>query len=262
TVAFLSDYETYTNNQLVAGELDMLVNWQESYNGAPQEAFPDSLANQNGNVIPGSDGVRDVSPLDVDNPCTSVSFTSIQQETPVIDIEGVDSGDVGRVSFGLTLCTNPGYVWFQGDEVEQVNEGDIDIADAVQVRLWYDDNCDNAVDGTEEVFYEGSLTEALGLLSTDNGIPLDADTGTPYDEVVDGNNPDVGDGDNPDRECFDTATPFCVGFEWEVPDDVPDEDLNGYVTFDLGFYTEQCRHNTGVGMAPEGGTGNNPTGSP
>ncbi|MFC7046681.1 TasA family protein [Halobacteriaceae archaeon GCM10025711] len=33
TMAFFSDDETFTNNQLVAGSLDLKVDWQQTYNG-------------------------------------------------------------------------------------------------------------------------------------------------------------------------------------------------------------------------------------
>lgn len=61
------------------------------------------------------------------------------------------------------------------------------------------------------------------------------------------------DGDDPPDPpglCFPADETFCVGFEWCIPADAEIEgsddinDLQGEsVQFDLGFYTEQCRHN-------------------
>jgi predicted ribosomally synthesized peptide with SipW-like signal peptide len=48
-----------------------------------------------------------------------------------------------------------------------------------------------------------------------------------------------GDGDF----CFDPGTTYCVGFKWMIPEDVGNEIQSDSVKFDVGFYTEQCRHN-------------------
>ncbi len=50
---------------------------------------------------------------------------------------------------------------------------------------------------------------------------------------------------NGDRQCFPASTTAYVGFEWWLPVDHADEIQTDSVQFDLGFYTEQCRHNDG-----------------
>jgi hypothetical protein len=96
----------------------------------------------------------------------------------------------------------------------------------------------------EEVFFLGTLSQALEALSTGNGIPLDGDTATAFDEVS-------GDDAAASRECFDAGTTHCVGFEWWLPLDHANQIQTDSVSFDLGVYTEQCRHNDGNGMEPE-----------
>ncbi|WP_267640187.1 SipW-dependent-type signal peptide-containing protein [Haloarchaeobius amylolyticus] len=54
---------------------------------------------------------------------------------------------------------------------------------------------------------------------------------------------------DPGRECFQNSTTAYIGFEWWLPADTGDEVQTDGVSFDLGFYTEQCRHNDGSGMA-------------
>ncbi len=50
--------------------------------------------------------------------------------------------------------------------------------------------------------------------------------------------------------CFPEDETFCVGIEWCVPTDVGNEIQNQSASFDLGFYTEQCRHNPDPGDPP------------
>ncbi|WP_256298236.1 SipW-dependent-type signal peptide and vWA domain-containing protein [Haloarchaeobius salinus] len=92
----------------------------------------------------------------------------------------------------------------------------------------------------EEVFHRGTLADDLEALADGNGIPLDGDLSTEFDEL---NDP----ADDPDRECFDPGVNYFVGFAWWLPREVGNEVQSDSVGFDLGFYTEQCRHNDGSG---------------
>jgi hypothetical protein len=47
------------------------------------------------------------------------------------------------------------------------------------------------------------------------------------------------------------STTQHIGFAWYLPVDHANEIQTDSVSFDLGFYTEQCRHNDGSGQAPE-----------
>jgi len=75
----------------------------------------------------------------------------------------------------------------------------------------------------------GELGVESGAAEEDDGfegmLPLDADRTT--------------DG----KECFPPEEGFCVGFEWEVSIEVGNIIQGDSASFDLGFYTEQCRHN-------------------
>ncbi|WP_136688274.1 vWA domain-containing protein [Halorhabdus amylolytica] len=96
----------------------------------------------------------------------------------------------------------------------------------------------------EEVFFLGTLGQALSRLEEGNGVPLDGDLSTAFDELTD---PD----DDADRECFEASSTHCVGFEWWLPLNHSNQIQTDSVGFDIGFYTEQCRHNTGSGMEAE-----------
>jgi predicted ribosomally synthesized peptide with SipW-like signal peptide len=53
------------------------------------------------------------------------------------------------------------------------------------------------------------------------------------------------------RDCLVNSTTAYLGFEWWLPVDHANEIQTDSVSFDLGFYTEQCRHNDGSGMSRE-----------
>jgi len=95
-----------------------------------------------------------------------------------------------------------------------------------------------------EVFHRGTLGSDLAVLGDGLGIPLDGNRATPFDEIED-------DPASPARECFVPGVPHYIGFAWYLPVDHANEIQTDSVTFDLGFYTEQCRHNDGSGQPPE-----------
>ena len=71
---------------------------------------------------------------------------------------------------------------------------------------------------------------------------------------VDGDNGNGGGGQqNGNRQCFENSTTAYIGFEWWLPVDHANEIQTDSVSFDIGFYTEQCRHNDGSGMANTNG---------
>jgi predicted ribosomally synthesized peptide with SipW-like signal peptide len=60
-----------------------------------------------------------------------------------------------------------------------------------------------------------------------------------------------GNGGNGNGECFPNSTTAYIGFEWWLPVNHANEIQGDSVSFDLGFYTEQCRHNDGQNPDPE-----------
>jgi hypothetical protein len=112
---------------------------------------------------------------------------------------------------------------------------------------------DNIKQESEAYIARGTLREILNQLSTGTGIPLDGDI-----LAEEG-------GGMSDRNCFSAVSAndtndqtHSVGFAWWLPVDHANEIQTDSATFDLGFYTEQCRHNDGEGMEPE----TTPTGTP
>ncbi|WP_380677689.1 vWA domain-containing protein [Salinigranum sp. GCM10025319] len=87
----------------------------------------------------------------------------------------------------------------------------------------------------EDVFFLGTLRDALDFLSG-QGHPLDGDI-------------PAEDGGGTGRNCFSNSNDHYIGFEWWLPINHGNQVQGDSVSFDIGFYTEQCRHNDGSGMA-------------
>jgi predicted ribosomally synthesized peptide with SipW-like signal peptide len=97
---------------------------------------------------------------------------------------------------------------------------------------------------SDNVFHRGTLASDLEMLADGNGIPLDGVLATEFDELT-------GDPTAESRECFQAGVSNYVGFAWWLPTDVGNEIQGDSVSFDLGFYTEQCRNNDGSGPEVE-----------
>jgi hypothetical protein len=74
-------------------------------------------------------------------------------------------------------------------------------------------------------------------------VPLDGNRATGFDEFDES-------GDEADRECFPAGVTHYIGFGWWLPADVGNEVQGDSVSFDLGFYTEQCENNDGSYSGP------------
>ena len=82
-------------------------------------------------------------------------------------------------------------------------------------------------DLAEVVFYQGSLEESLNDVLAGDGFQLN------------------------DGNCYQPGMTRYIGFAWWLPTEVGNEVQSDSVEFDLGFYTEQCRHNDGSGPSEE-----------
>ena len=190
TSAFFSDEEEFVDNSLVAGELDLLVDWQQTYDFGDGHTFVSAHPDHDG------DGEQSIA---ADNDAGQIRYSDFPDEgdensnganIPVLNCEnipplsaadfGVDPvtgeeletlvqftdvkpGDAGEITFSLHLCDNPGYLWMQADNVTEdggvLTEPEMavdpdnlgDLAGAIQATLWYDEDCDNVYDGAEPV---------------------------------------------------------------------------------------------------------------
>ncbi|GAB3322348.1 CalY family protein [Haloplanus salinarum] len=142
TSAYFSDQETFENNQLTAGTLDLGVGYSTHYSDWSEDEGDDVAVNMYegeagetgtaSELTPGYTGLpaNDAWLIEVDNPdqfldntlqnevtndgCADEGVGALTQadgESAIVDLQDVKPGDFGEVTFDLELCTNPGYVW-------------------------------------------------------------------------------------------------------------------------------------------------------
>jgi len=150
TSALFRDTESFTGNSIVAGELDLLVDWQQhyeySYAGDRVTTFvnahPDHDGDGEQSIAADNDAQQikysdfpdpedddsngaNIPTLDCSNipPLSEADFgvdpiTGEANET-LVQLRDVKPGDMGEITFSLHLCDNPGYIWMQAGNVDQ-----------------------------------------------------------------------------------------------------------------------------------------------
>ena len=188
TSAFFSDREAFANNSLVAGELDLLVDWQQHYTANGETTFvnahPDHDGDGEQSIAADNDAGQikysdfpdgddedsngaNIPVLDCETipPLSEAEFgtdpTTGNEMDSLVQLADVKPGDAGEITFSLHLCDNPGYIWMQANNVtedggvttdaEAVVDPDNlpDLASAINATLWYDEDCDNVYDPAE-----------------------------------------------------------------------------------------------------------------
>ncbi|MFC7046612.1 SipW-dependent-type signal peptide-containing protein [Halobacteriaceae archaeon GCM10025711] len=268
TMALFNDEEVFEDNRLVAGELDLKVDWQQEYHGAMDadvygtagrpyvNAFPDDDGDGKQDPIrsrdwlaqkhylqswkslstghnEGGSGHREVERL------FREQFADVPNDVPapLIDLRDVKPGDSGEVTFSLHIFDNPAYMWLFGDLKENLENGETEPESLVDET----DGGDLAdaimarlwYDDGDNVYQDGETVFAEGTLADvlddlGSGIALDAEAETQG------------------RQCYPNSTTQYVAFEWWLPLETGNEVQSDSVSFDLRFYAEQCRHNDGV----------------
>ncbi|PAU85472.1 hypothetical protein CK500_02030 [Halorubrum salipaludis] len=227
TTAYFNDTESFEGNTLTAGQLDLLVDWQQTYDFGEGQTFVSAHPDHDG------DGEQSILDPETEEVLRYSDFPDEEDEDsnganiPVLDCEtippteeadfGIDPvtgeemetlvqftdvkpGDSGEITFSLHLCDNPGYIWMQAGnltedggahtEPESLVDADNlpDLADAIDAKLWYDEDCDNVHDGAEPVdimltldFSGSMLYDQYGGVISDDDITVD---GTTYGETT------------------------------------------------------------------------------
>jgi predicted ribosomally synthesized peptide with SipW-like signal peptide len=278
TSAYFSDQETFENNRLTAGTLDMTVaatNWYSDWSSDEAEhagmPAPGESADFTLPAPPDAPDARDIEFV-VDDGEGQALLNDLNENTVnggvygsqnlcgtgrnapedavLVGLADVKPGDFGIVGFRFELCDNPGYVWLQGglrsaseggttepeaDDPDEV-DGVVELLDAIQVAVFRD-----LFNAREQQSAQVSLRTFLALIENAPGYPLVGDI-------------DAETGGGTGRSCFaggddtDAATPHDVFVVWWLPVDHANQVQSDAVRFDLGFYTEQCRHNDGTGQ--------------
>jgi predicted ribosomally synthesized peptide with SipW-like signal peptide len=226
TTAYFSDEETFEDNVLTAGTLDLFVDYF-SY------------------VDQGSHGID--------------MYTGTADGEPAVkaELDDIKPGDSGKLGFCFRIEDNPAYLWMGGEltanddegstEAEEnhsddttFGDGEGDLADAIDVVVSYAHAPEVVSDpadftATEEL-WSGTFADFMDVLK--NGIPIDA-AETP------------GLLNAGEQACFAgtrdvEATNPCLTVDWSISTDVGNEIQTDSLAFDMLFYAEQCRHNDGV----------------
>jgi predicted ribosomally synthesized peptide with SipW-like signal peptide len=295
TSAYFSDQETFENNQLTAGTLDMKVAATEYYSdwSSDEAEFADMATDVDSADIrlpPGEDqsDAQDIA-LDLnddhDGDVYAALFEAISTDadgTPYnrvnggvsaaaeglcgtdsdadgpmsIDIADVKPGDFGCVQFAFELCDNPGYVRLTGG-IQDASENGVTEPGA--------DDPDEE-DGIVELLDEIQVACSASPINGDTSVFADADAGfQPTNQqslreflatidgeglTLDGNIDAEDGGGTGDQGCFsgspsDGSTVHGVSVVWWFPISRSNQVQSDSATFDLGFYTEQCRSNDG-----------------
>lgn len=273
TTALLNDTEELEDSTLTAGLLDLKVGWQQTYTGPipgsggtvgshAVNAFPDTT----GNGVQDQDSNGDLLACEGPAPTTPNAFQSSNypDQQHLVELSDVKPGDEGEVTFSLRLCDNPGWVWLVAsnftdgggtttDQEPTPDEGE--LAENIMVRIWYDEDCDNEYDSSDQLIfgpgasgsgltgYTGSnpatLAKAMEVIIDNNGgrVPLD------------GQSPFMGYGAGAtagERDLLPVETRLCIGLKWWIPIEVGNVIQGDIVEFDLGFYAEQSQNNDGT----------------
>ena len=247
------------------GEAAVGLPIQEQVEGAPLVALANAsdaeryLENTAGESSDPGDDAPDRAPDGFDpsaaaslaEPCDSALLAS-DAERPVVRLADVKPGDFGSVTVSFALCDNPGFVRAVGrlrtaaengltePEREDADEdgdsgGDrVELLDAARAAVWVDDG-DGYQDAGESLAVAGTLRETLTALER-------RDSRGPLGVLLSGNTPaEAGGGRG--VNCFAAAETHSVVFAWWLPVDHANEIQSDSVTFDVGLFAEQCRHN-------------------
>ena len=223
TTAYFNDTETFENNTLTAGSLDLVVNYDASYDS------DGTVVNQAETAA----GEQDGTPAGM-----------------FYDLEDVKPGDSGEVKFCFEIVDNPSYMWACGDLSQAENginepESAVDdtpdlgeLGDSIVASLAYcDEDGEPLADGE---IVSGSLVDVIAAISS--GAALDGDG---MAGLVPGEQAEYADVVEPDEgEAFITGP--CVCLSWEIPTTVGNEIQSDSLTMNFEFHAVQSRHNDGT----------------
>ncbi|OTF08916.1 VWA domain-containing protein [Halorubrum sp. SD612] len=206
TTAYFNDTETFEGNTLTAGELDLKLDYKSTYLGGPGRlddvidmGYPDAEDLGDGryllgqapttaewqeweSVVQGESGEFDF--------CsdTADEFLINGDGIPVFTLEDVKPGDSGEVTISVHICDNPAFLYRSGEltenaengqsepEMEQEGEdadGVGELADAIEVCVWYDEDCDNVYEptgtGQQQELEVALVSDVSGSMSQEIG---------------------------------------------------------------------------------------------
>jgi Ca-activated chloride channel family protein len=181
TTAYFNDTESFEGNTLTAGELDLKLDYKSTYLGGPGRlddvidmGYPDAEDLGDGRYLLGqapTPGDMEAWEDLVQGEDREFDFCSPEADQflvngdgiPVFTLDDVKPGDSGEVTISVHICDNPAFLYLAGEltenaengqsepEMEQEGEdtdGIGELADAIEVCVWYDEDCDNVYEPT------------------------------------------------------------------------------------------------------------------
>nr|WP_276224461.1 vWA domain-containing protein [Halomicroarcula sp. DFY41] len=205
TSAFFSDEESFINNRLTAGTVDLKLDYKATYTGgenqfdAIQENYPDAEALGDGvYLLDQAPSPADMQEWEDLVQGENFDFCSPEadeylvngDEIPIFTLDDVKPGDSGEVTISFHICDNPAYLQLSGAITENTENGQTDpeivaegvdtdgigeLADAIEVCVWYDEDCDNVYEptgtGQQQELEVALVSDVSGSMS---GSPLSA----------------------------------------------------------------------------------------
>jgi predicted ribosomally synthesized peptide with SipW-like signal peptide len=254
TSALFTDEESFNNNTMVAGELNLLVDYWTSQNtntsstdSGTQDGAVSALLELT-DVKPGDDGKVVFCPKIIDNPAylwagssglTQYENGYTEPEGGAEDMNATDDSIEGRGLNGTAPEDEfPVADVDDGSSPDSPSgEGFGELADNVQVTVSYCEPSDDLDDGEEpsspddfQTVRELNNPEDYTLAD----LILELQTGFPISNNADGTYPASAD--------ENTQAGPCLCIDWEVPIDVGNEIQSDSVMFDIGFGAVQSRN--------------------
>ncbi|WP_435114992.1 VWA domain-containing protein [Halolamina sp. C58] len=203
TTAYFSDTESFEGNTLQAGTLDLKLDYKSTYIGGAgridhiRENYPEAEELGDGQYLLG----QAPSPADMqewEDLVTGEQFDFCSPEAdqylvngdeiPIFTLDDVKPGDYGEVTVSLHICDNPAYVRMLGELVSESENGQTEpemdaegedtddvseLADAIEVRVWYDEDCDNVYEptgtGQQQELEVALVSDTSGSMSQEIG---------------------------------------------------------------------------------------------
>ncbi|QKY19803.1 VWA domain-containing protein [Halolamina sp. CBA1230] len=203
TTAYFSDTESFEGNNLQAGTLDLKLDYKSTYVGGAgrldhiREHYEDAEYLGEGRYLLDQAPTPDEEEAWEDHVTgEEVDFCSPEadeylvngDDMPIFTLDDVKPGDSGEVTVSLHICDNPAYVRMLGELVSESENGQTEpeldaegedtddvseLADAIDVRVWYDEDCDNVYEptgtGQQQELEVALVSDTSGSMSQEIG---------------------------------------------------------------------------------------------
>jgi len=204
TSAYFSDTEAFTNNSLTAGTLDLKLDYKATYLGGEGRldavtamGYPDAESLGDGRyLLDQAPSLEDEQEWEDMVQGEEFNFCSPEADEflvngdgiPVFTLQDIKPGDSGEVTISIHLCTNPAFLQLVGEITENgendQNDPEIEdegadtdgvgeLADAIEVTVWYDEDCDNVYEptgtGQDQELEVALVSDVSGSMSQEIG---------------------------------------------------------------------------------------------